>query len=224
MATQTDQRSISVKPGDQQTQSSQRRDIARSSPRTGYMQRRGEYPFGFGPYEFFRANPFSLLRRMTEEMDRMFQETGLEREGSTGTGWSTAIDVSQREGTYNIHAELPGLEPKDVKVEVENDALVIQGERRSEQEDKEGGMHRSERQYGFFIEAFLCRKEPKWTKRKRSSTMAYWKSKFQFRNSKVIVELFPSKGGRAFLQSHHKARLHNLTPHRARIERGEAAF
>jgi len=150
MATQTDQKSISVKPGEQQTQSSQRRDIARSSPRTGYMQRRGEYPFGFGPYEFFRANPFSLLRRMTEEMDRMFQETGLERETSTGTGWSPAIDVSQREGTYNIHAELPGLDPKDVKVEVENDALVIQGERRSEHEEKQGGMQRSERQYGFF--------------------------------------------------------------------------
>jgi len=150
MATQADQKSISVKPGEQQTQSSQRRDIARSSPRTGYMQRRGEYPFGFGPYEFFRANPFSLLRRMTEEMDRMFQETGLERETSTGSGWSPAIDVSQREGTYNIHAELPGLEPQDVKVEVENDALVIQGERRSEHEEKQGGMQRSERQYGFF--------------------------------------------------------------------------
>jgi HSP20 family protein len=150
MSAQSDQRSISVKQGEPQGQSSQRREMARSSPRIGYLQRRGEYPFGFGPYEFFRANPFSLLRRMTEEMDRMFQETGLEREASTGTGWSPAIDVSQREGTYNIHAELPGLEPKDVKVEVENDALVIQGERRSEHDEKEGGMQRTERQYGFF--------------------------------------------------------------------------
>jgi len=150
MSTQTDQRSISVKQGEPQAQSSQRREMMRSSPRAGFLQRRGEYPFGFGPYEFFRANPFSLLRRMTEEMDRMFQETGLERETSTGTGWSPAIDVSQREGTYNVHAELPGLEPKDVKVEVENDALVIQGERRSEHEEKQGGMQRTERQYGLF--------------------------------------------------------------------------
>ena len=150
MSTQTDQRSISMKQGDPQTQTSQRREMTRSSPRAGYLQRRGEYPLGFGPYEFLRANPFSLLRRMTEEMDRMFQETGLEREGSTGTGWSPAIDVSQGEGTYNIHAELPGLDPKDVKVEVENDALVIQGERKSEHEEKDGGMQRTERQYGFF--------------------------------------------------------------------------
>jgi HSP20 family protein len=150
MSTQTDQRSISVKPGEQQAQSSQRRDIARSSPRAGFLQRRGEYPFGLAPQEFFRANPFSLLRRMTEEMDRVIQEAGLEREGGNGSGWSPAIEVSQQNGRYNVRAELPGLEPKDVKVDMENDALVIQGERRFEQEENEGGMQRTERQYGLF--------------------------------------------------------------------------
>jgi HSP20 family protein len=150
MSTQTDQRSLSVKPGEQQAQSSQRRDIARSSPRAGFLQRRGEYPFGLAPQEFFRANPFSLLRRMTEEMDRVIQEAGLEREGSNGSGWSPAIEVTQQNGRCNIRAELPGLEPKDVKVDVENDALVIQGERRFEQEENEGGVQRTERQYGLF--------------------------------------------------------------------------
>ena len=108
MSTQSDQRSLSVKPGEQQAQSSQRKEMARSSPRAGFLQRRGEYPFGLAPQEFFRANPFSLLRRMTEEMDRVFQEVGLEREGSNSIGWSPAIEVSQREGKFNIHAELPG--------------------------------------------------------------------------------------------------------------------
>jgi len=150
MPTQTDPRSLSVKPNEQQTQSSQRRDMARTSPRAGFLQRRGDYPFGFAPQELFRANPFSLLRRMTEEMDRVFQEVGLEREGSSGTGWSPAIEVTQRNNMYNIHAELPGLEPRDVKVEIDNDALVIQGERRFQQEEKEGGMQRTERQYGLF--------------------------------------------------------------------------
>jgi HSP20 family protein len=150
MSTQTEQRSLSVKPGEQQTQFSQRKEMARSSPRTGFLQRRGEYPFGLAPQEFFRANPFSLLRRMTEEMDRVIQEVGMEREGGNGTGWSPAVEVSQGDGKYNIHVELPGLEPKDVKVDVENDALVIQGERRFEQEEKEGGVQRTERQYGLF--------------------------------------------------------------------------
>jgi HSP20 family protein len=150
MATQTDQRSLTTRPNEQQAQPSQRRDMARSSPRSGFLQRRGEYPFGLASNDLFRANPFSLLRRMTEEMDRVFQEVGLEREGSNGIGWSPAIEVSLRDGKYNVRAELPGLEPKDVKINVENDALVIQGERRFEQEENEGGMQRTERQYGLF--------------------------------------------------------------------------
>jgi hypothetical protein len=40
MSTQTEQRALSVKPGEQQTQSSQRKEMARSSPRTGFLQRR----------------------------------------------------------------------------------------------------------------------------------------------------------------------------------------
>jgi HSP20 family protein len=146
MAAQTDQKSLTVKPNEQQQQ---RRDMARSSPGFG-LQRRGEYPFGLMPQDLFRANPFSLFRRMTEEMDRMFQEASWEREGGNAGGWSPAVEVSQREGKYNITAELPGLDPKDVKVEVENDALVIQGERRSESEEKNAGVQRTERQYGFF--------------------------------------------------------------------------
>jgi HSP20 family protein len=102
------------------------------------------------PYEFFRANPFSLMRRMTEEMDRMFQDINMERDISSGGGWSPAIEVTQSDNKLNINAELPGLEPKDVKVEVENDALVIQGERRSETEEKKAGVQRTERQYGLF--------------------------------------------------------------------------
>jgi len=149
---QADQKSLGTRANEQQEQSSQRRGVARSSPGAGLLQRRGESLFGLTPQELFRANPFSLLRRMTEEMDRVFQEVGLEREGSN-VGWSPAIEVSLRNGKYNVHAELPGLEPKDVKVEVENDALVIQGERRSEYEEKNersGGVQRTERQYGLF--------------------------------------------------------------------------
>ena len=145
MSTQTDQRSLAVKPSEQQ-----RKDVARSSPGLGLMQRRGEYPFGLMPHDLFRASPFSLFRRMAEEMDRMFQDFSVEREAGNGAGWVPAIEVSQQDNKYNIKAELPGLEPKDVKVEVENDSLVIQGERKSESEEKKAGVQRTERQYGYF--------------------------------------------------------------------------
>jgi HSP20 family protein len=153
MSTQTNQKSLAVKPNEQQEQPSQRKEVARSSPRTGFLQRWGEYPFGLMPHDLFRANPFSLLKRMAKEMDRVFQEVGSERESSNGGGWSPAIEVSQRTGKYSVRAELPALEPNDVKVEVENDSLVIQGEREFEHEEKDGGVQRTERQYGLFYQS-----------------------------------------------------------------------
>jgi HSP20 family protein len=87
---------------------------------------------------------------MSEEMDRVFQEFGLERDGESKVGWSPAIEVVEKDGKLNIRAELPGLSSDDVKIEAANDALTIQGERQTEHEGNQDGVRRSERQYGFF--------------------------------------------------------------------------
>ena len=78
-------------------------------------------------------------------MDRVIQEFGLERDSGNRAGWSPAIEVTERDGKYNVRAELPGLSPDDVRVDVANDALVIQGERKVEHEEKDGGVQRTER-------------------------------------------------------------------------------
>jgi HSP20 family protein len=89
---------------------------------------------------------------MTEEMDRAFSEFSGSNNGDTSL-WTPAIEVSQRDGRYVVHAELPGLKPEDVKVEVADDALVIEGERKYEHEEDRGGVHRTERRYGRFYRA-----------------------------------------------------------------------
>jgi len=110
-------------------------------------------PFLMSPMEFFTANPFSMMRRMSEEMDRIFGDFGFGR-GQSGAGgggmWSPAIEVAQREGNYVIHAELPGIKPEEVKVEMADNAITIQGERRSQNEETQGGVRRTERRYGHF--------------------------------------------------------------------------
>jgi HSP20 family protein len=116
------------------------------------MMRRGYDPFYMNPREFM-ANPFAMMRRMSDEMDRMLEEFGGGRGESGGGLWSPVIEVSEREGNCTVHAELPGLKPEDVKVEVLDDALVIHGERRSENQQNEGGVRRTERQYGQFYRA-----------------------------------------------------------------------
>jgi HSP20 family protein len=100
------------------------------------------------PFEVFLSNPFTLMRRMTEEMDRAFSEFN----GSNGDSslFAPAIEVSQRDGQYSIHADLPGMKPEDVKVEVRDGALIIEGERKFEREEDRGRTHRTELRYGRF--------------------------------------------------------------------------
>jgi len=109
-------------------------------------------------------SPFSLLRRMLEDMDRMFEGFGTVRGGAGGGTaglergptaslaqvWSPAIDIVERDGRLVVRADLPGMSTEDVRIEIRDDALVLEGERRSEIEVEEEGVYRSERVYGRF--------------------------------------------------------------------------
>jgi HSP20 family protein len=105
--------------------------------------------------EFF-SNPFGVMRRMHEEMDRAFAEAfsggGGLASGSQGT-WAPAVDVHEREGNLVVHADLPGIKPEDVQVEVDNDMLILSGKRERSEQHEESGFHRRERTYGSFYRA-----------------------------------------------------------------------
>src|SRR5580693_9485729 len=110
--------------------------------RGGELQRRGgAYPsvFGMRPGEFLQTNPFALMRRMAEEMDRVF-EGRLQREMSS---WMPAVEVNEHDGKLEVVADLPGINESDVKVEVTDEGLVIRGERKREHEEKGEGYYRS---------------------------------------------------------------------------------
>jgi HSP20 family protein len=102
------------------------------------------------PFEMFRMTPFSLFRRIADEFDRAVQPLASEGDINQAIDWTPTVEISERDGKFNILAELPGLSPNEVRVETEDDALVIQGERKIERDSTEGGVRRSERQFGFF--------------------------------------------------------------------------
>jgi HSP20 family protein len=64
--------------------------------------------------------------------------------------WAPQIDVFQRNNELVVKADLPGLKKDEVKIDVTDDAITIQGERRSEHEEEREGVYRSERSYGSF--------------------------------------------------------------------------
>ncbi len=72
----------------------------------------------------------------------------------TGSELMPAMDVTEQEDGYQISAELPGMDDKDIGVEVQDDLLTVRGEKRAEQEKKDKGYHLTERSYGSFTRSF----------------------------------------------------------------------
>jgi len=103
------------------------------------------------PFErSFGLTPFSWMREFTREMDRVFR--GLTPSVET-EAWAPAIDIHESNGILSVTAELPGLKKDEVKVEVTDDALIIEGERKREHKEDREGYHRLERSYGRFYRA-----------------------------------------------------------------------
>jgi HSP20 family protein len=94
--------------------------------------------------------PFSLMRKMTEEMGRIFDEYAANRGNGKKAVWAPAVEVSERDNSLVVKAELPGLNPSDVKVEVTDEAIILQGERKDERDETKDGVHVTERHYGSF--------------------------------------------------------------------------
>jgi len=95
--------------------------------------------------------PFALLREMTDWMDQAFEGDLPIMRGERM--WAPAVELRERDNSLVVAADLPGIDPKDVKVEVENNTLVIQGERKREETKESEGFRRSERFYGSFFRA-----------------------------------------------------------------------
>ena len=103
------------------------------------------------------GSPFRSLQRMADEMDRMFEDFGIGRRWArplwreTGLEmWAPEIDVFQKNNELTIRADLPGMTRDEVSVEIGDDAVTIQGERKRESEQEREGYYRSERSYGSF--------------------------------------------------------------------------
>lgn len=102
------------------------------------------------------STPFEFMRRFGEEMDRLFGDFGFGN-GLTSTLtrgvpgiWAPQVEMFERDGQLLVRADLPGLTKDDVNVEIDNDAITIEGERQSEQNENREGFYRTERSYGKF--------------------------------------------------------------------------
>lgn len=100
------------------------------------------------------TTPFGLLRQMTTELDRMFDDPWNIRWPAlpleNDAAWSPKIDVFEKDSRLITRVDLPGVKKEDVTVEVADGQLTLAGERRIETENKTDNFYRAECEYGSF--------------------------------------------------------------------------
>src|SRR5688572_17057742 len=104
-----------------------------------------------------RWDPFRDLSLLQDRMNRLFDETGRGYRGdepAATTTWSPSVDIFETEGEIIVKAELPGVDRKDISLNLEKNVLTLKGERKFEKETKEENYHRIERAYGGFSRSF----------------------------------------------------------------------
>ena len=108
-----------------------------------------------------RYEPWSLLDKFQEEFGRLGLLDQLNRDRNSADAssvvtshWSPAVDIREEDDRFVILADLPGVDPKDIEITMDNGVLSIKGERSSDKEEKHEGYSRVERVRGTFYRRF----------------------------------------------------------------------
>lgn len=108
------------------------------------------------------GGPVSPILQLHREIDRLFDDAfrgfgfpalSVPQPADWPAMLKPALDIQETDKQYTISLEVPGVEQKDIQISLDDDVLTVRGEKRQEQEKKEGGFHRVERSYGSFQRA-----------------------------------------------------------------------
>ena len=105
-----------------------------------------------------RWNPLGEMTAMQNRINRMLNAPywpAGRMDDDTGMGrWNPAVDLYEKDDHFVIKAELPGVDKKDIAIDLKDRVLTLSGERSYENEVKEENYYRRERSYGKFQRAF----------------------------------------------------------------------
>ena len=107
-----------------------------------------------------RYEPWGLLRRFHDDVNQLYGESqvGAAAEGDRSSivtsNWSPAVDIKEEPEQFVLKADIPGVEPKDIDITMEDGVLTIKGERKHESEEESNGYKRVERSHGTFYRRF----------------------------------------------------------------------
>jgi HSP20 family protein len=103
------------------------------------------------------VTPFRTFERFADEVSRIFDDFGFGRglnrvpTSNEPLTWAPRIDITQQKNELVVSIDLPGVDKENVKVNVTEDTITVQGERHRAQEQEHDGVYRTERSYGAFF-------------------------------------------------------------------------
>jgi len=99
---------------------------------------------------------FGGLSQLHNEINRLFDTmSSYDEEGGTpASDWIPAVDVIEEDNRYVLHADVPGVDPNDIEITLENSVLTVRGHRQATREEEQKGFRRVERTYGTFFRRF----------------------------------------------------------------------
>ena len=104
-----------------------------------------------------RYEPWGLLNQLNNEVNRLFDPrplAGNDEANIVTSDWVPAVDIKEESDRFVIHADVPGVDPKDIEITMENGLLSIKGERSVESKEEREGYRRVERVRGTFYRRF----------------------------------------------------------------------
>ncbi len=104
-----------------------------------------------------RYEPWTLFNRLNRDLDRLFNlplDAAADEARSSIVDWVPAVDIREEDKQFVLHADLPGVDAKDIEITMEKGVLTIRGRRQSETREEKNGYRRVERASGEFYRRF----------------------------------------------------------------------
>ena len=103
-----------------------------------------------------RYEPFNLLNQLQREVNRLLDSgrLGEDESGQLLADWAPAVDIKEEPAQFVIHADLPGVDIKDIEITLENGVLTLKGQRAAEKKEETQQYRRVERVRGTFLRRF----------------------------------------------------------------------
>ncbi|MGH8521118.1 MAG: Hsp20/alpha crystallin family protein [Gammaproteobacteria bacterium] len=109
--------------------------------------------------EVTRYEPWSVLNQVQNEMSRLFESRfgsihNADNTSVVTSNWTPTVDIKEEDTRFVLYADLPGIDPKDIEITMDNGVLSVKGQRVLDNEEARAGYKRVERAYGTFYRRF----------------------------------------------------------------------